>query len=82
MDEKKKPIMHITMPTSGGFVRVSGLEQFARVMKKTFGERYDVVFTPDNMSITTSDDNVVRVCIDNNTDIKAFCEKLEELAKG
>lgn len=78
-----KPVMHVVISTakrSGSYaVHVEQIKKFAETIKRLFTDRYDIIFTPDTISINC--DNIVRLEIKNDTDMNELVMTLSKFAE-
>lgn len=75
MDTKK--VLHVKIPNLPDKKKHNELLQISMTLKKAFSDKYDMIFTPNEIDIHS--DNMVVLTIDNSTDINMLAKKLNEL---
>ena len=73
-----KKVLHVKIPKKMSYNSEKSYLEMSKSLKKAFSDRYDIIFTTDDIYIHS--DDIVILNIDNSTDINMLAKKLNELS--
>lgn len=71
-----KPILHVIVSKKQTMISASSMMNLSNVIKKMFSNKYDIIFSPGDMNLIADNSTVVRVEINNDTNVKDFINQL------
>lgn len=77
-----KPILHVVIPRKQSMVSASYMKTLANAVKKIFTDKYDIIFSQDDIDLIADNSTVVRLEITNDTNIKDAIDQLNFIASN
>lgn len=77
-----KPILHVVVSRKQSMTSASYMKTLANDVKKIFTDKYDIIFSQDDIDLIADNSTVVRLEITNDTNIKDAIDQLNFIASN
>lgn len=75
-----KPILHVVVPKKQSKYSASYMKTMSNAIKKVFSDKYDIIFSQDDINLIADNSTVVRFEINDDMNIRDFVDQLNFIA--
>lgn len=84
-NEKRKPILHVKIPFPCKMLRSLGNSKddfisFLDLFKNKFEEKFELIFTTNDVEIIPDNSTIIIINVDNNTNFKKLIDDINKIS--